>query len=243
MGGAGELSRVPLTQLRQRPHEPYDRSHRPSRDDFMPEQPDHLDRGTFLNLAAVVEAGLLLLAWLFGWLAGIDILSDVHINFSGLAWGVAATIPLFALFLLAMQLPWKPLRRVRQLLLELLGPSLALCKWYDLVLLAALAGVCEELMFRGFLQTWLIRVTADVPGLGDGWIAGVALTSILFGLAHWVTPTYGWTVMVMGVYLGLLPHCTDRSNLVIPIVTHGLYDYLAFLIVVRLVRRQPTGSG
>ena len=89
MGGAGELSRVPLTQLRQRPHEPYDRSHRPSRDDFMPEQPDHLDRGTFLNLAAVVEAGLLLLAWLFGWLAGIDILSDVHINFSGLAWGVA----------------------------------------------------------------------------------------------------------------------------------------------------------
>jgi len=179
----------------------------------------------------------------FGWLAGIDLLADVHINFEGLAWGVAATVPLFAVFLLAMQLPWKPLRRVRQLLVELLGPSLAVCKWYDLVLLAALAGVCEELLFRGFLQTWLIRVTADVPGLSDGWIAGVALTSILFGLAHWVTPTYGLTVMVMGVFLGLLPHCTHSPNLLIPIVTHTLYDYLAFLIVVRLVhQQQPTVS-
>ncbi|MEO1998024.1 MAG: CPBP family intramembrane glutamic endopeptidase [Planctomycetaceae bacterium] len=209
----------------------------------MQDQTDALDRGTFLNLAAVVEAGLLVLAFLVGWCVGIDPLQDVHLSFEGLAWGLAATLPLFALFILAMQLDWAPLRRVRKLLVELLGPSLVLCKWYDLVLLAVLAGVCEELLFRGFLQPWSIGLAAQVRGLGDGWIAGVVLTSTLFGLAHWVTPTYGLTVVVMGVYLGLLPQCSDTPNVLIPMITHALYDYLAFLFVVRLVRQQQSQRG
>ena len=206
--------------------------------DCMQDSSHALDRGAFLNLAALVEAGLLVLAFLVGWSVGIDPLVDVTLDFEGLLWGVLATLPMFLLFLLAINVHWMPLRRVRQLLVELLGPSLALCKWYDLILLAMLAGVCEELLFRGLLQPWCISLAAQVNGLGDGWWIGVAVSSVLFGLAHWITPTYGLTATVISVYLGLLPQCTDSPNVLIPIVTHALYDYLAFLIVVKLVRQQ-----
>ena len=47
---------------------------------------------------------------------------------------------------------WSPLRRIRELLIELLGRPMALCRWYDLLVLAVLAGVCEEVLFRGVIQ-------------------------------------------------------------------------------------------
>ena len=41
----------------------------------------------------------------------------------------------------------------------------------------------------------------------------------------------------MGVYFGLLLDATGSRNLLGPILAHGLYDYLAFLVVIREARQ------
>lgn len=54
----------------------------------------------------------------------------------------------------------------------------------DIVITALLAGICEEVIFRGYLQR-LLSSRLGIP-------AAVGLTSILFSLAHMANPGYSW---------------------------------------------------
>ncbi|WP_042210632.1 CPBP family intramembrane glutamic endopeptidase [Paenibacillus borealis] len=54
----------------------------------------------------------------------------------------------------------------------------------DIVITALLAGICEEVVFRGYLQH-LLSSRIGVP-------AAVGMTSILFSLAHMANPGYSW---------------------------------------------------
>lgn len=180
-----------------------------------------------LNAAAVFEAGLAALAFGLGWLLDVDPLSAWHATASAVLWGALAALPPFALFLIAMAAPARPLREIREVLLESLGPSLARCRWYDLAALAAIAGISEEILFRGVLQPWIAQW---------GIVAGLLGSNLLFGLAHAVTPTYALVAGGMGLYMGWLLGMGEEANLVRPIVTHAVYDWLAFLALVRIYR-------
>jgi membrane protease YdiL (CAAX protease family) len=86
------------------------------------------------------------------------------------------------------------------------------------VLISLMAGIGEETLFRGLAQ----------PLLGDligSRFVGLMLASILFGLAHSVTPTYAVLATVVGAYLGLLWIMCD--NLLGPITAHAAYDFFA----------------
>ena len=191
---------------------------------------DPTDRGQFLNMAGLVEGGLVLVAFVFGWWIDVNPLATVTFSWSALAWGVLAAAPMFLLFLLAHRFPIGPLLPIKRFLIELLGPPLSACRWYDLILLAALAGLSEEMLFRGVIQRWV--------ELRLGSTAGLAVASTVFGLAHLVTPTYAFLAAAAGVYLGLLLNMPETPNLLIPIVTHAVYDYFAFLVVVRAYRSE-----
>ena len=115
---------------------------------------DWNDRHTFLRAGIVVELVVLLVGLGLGWLAGINPWLGCRVTPVSIAWGVAATGPLLLAFGVTYTLDWAPLRRIRELLIELLGRPMARCRWYDLVVLAVLAGVCEELLFRGVIQPW-----------------------------------------------------------------------------------------
>jgi membrane protease YdiL (CAAX protease family) len=104
-----------------------------------------------------------------------------------------------------------------------LGPILARRSPAELALLAALAGVGEELLFRGLLQAGLMRVMPSYLAL--------VCASALFGLAHFATSTYAIVAGLMGLYLGGI--FLLQGNLLAPIVTHALYDFVALLLVVR----------
>jgi hypothetical protein len=60
---------------------------------------------------------------------------------------------------------------------------------------------------------------------------------VIFGLLHFITPTYALLAGLMGAYFGLLLDATGSRNLLGPILAHGLYDYLAFLVVIRAARQ------
>jgi membrane protease YdiL (CAAX protease family) len=138
---------------------------------------------------------------------------------------------MFLLFLVAQRIEFGPVKRIQRFLQEALAPPLAACRWYDLILLAAMAGIAEEALFRGLLQIWIEQWARSQIG-------GLIGSNILFGLAHSVSMTYAGLAGVMGVYLGWLFDATGERNLLTPIITHALYDYLAFLVVVRTYRRE-----
>lgn len=196
---------------------------------------DPANRGQFLNLAAVFEGSLIVAALLVGWAVDVAPLERLSWEWAAVGWGVAATIPVFLLFLVSQGMTFGPFVRIKRFLIEMLGPSLHACTWYDLLLLAALAGFSEEVLFRGLLQSWLA---------GAGPWTGLVLSNILFGLAHMITLTYAVVAALIGCYLGLLynpalvPGIPLESNLLVPIVTHALYDFLAFLVVRRNYRKR-----
>jgi len=86
--------------------------------------------------------------------------------------------------------------------------------------LGAAAGLGEEMLFRGVLQFELGARTGSE-------ILAVAITSIVFGALHAVTPLYAGLAALASVYFGWLYLAT--GNLVVPIITHAFYDWAALL--------------
>lgn len=183
---------------------------------------DPTNRHDFLRIATLFEGSLIVAAAGLGVWFGIHPMERLTLTAAGFIRGCVATLPMFALFAVTYRWPMGPLRRIKQTLLETLGPSLAVCRWHELMLLAAVAGISEELLFRGVLQ---IRL-------------GLFGSNLLFGIAHSVSPMYVVLAGGMGLYLGWLFQAT--GNLLAPIVAHALYDFLAFLVVARDCRRRGT---
>ena len=188
---------------------------------------DLTNRGYFLNLAAVFEGGLLVLALGLGWVLDVDPLGAFAWRWADLAWGLAAAVPLVVLFLLSHRFPVGPFLPIKRFLIEMLGPSLVNCRWYDLMLLSVLVGFSEELLFRGVVQPWFANW---------GMFAGLVGSNILFGLAHFITPLYALTAALIGCYLGVLLNVT--GNVLAPVATHAAYDFLAFLVVARAYKSE-----
>jgi membrane protease YdiL (CAAX protease family) len=88
---------------------------------------------------------------------------------------------------------------------------------FQLAVLAAGAGIGEEALFRGWLQPALADATSPALGL--------VLASLLFGLAHALTALYAVLATLIGLYLGLLDLAT--GNLLVPILVHSVYDFIA----------------
>ena len=183
---------------------------------------DPRDRNQFLNFAGLFEGGLALLALGIGWLIAINPLEHLSWSWLAVGCGVLGAVPTFLLFYVTYRYPIGPLWQIRNFLAQELAPSLATLRWYDLILMSILAGVSEELLFRGLLQSWL----------GELW------GNLLFGLVHWITPLYALLAFVIGYFLSWTMTVTEPHNLLTPIVTHAVHDYLAFLMVVAIHRRE-----
>lgn len=181
---------------------------------------------SFALIGAFVEAGLVLLAFPLGWLLDQPPLEGLHWSLNGLLWGTLATLPLLVLFLILYHVPGTGFGSVRRFTDEVLLPLLQSCTLFQLFTLSLLAGLGEEILFRGVAQAAFTRDFALVPGL--------ILASVLFGMMHAVNLAYAVLATAMGLYLGLLFIWT--GDLLAPIVTHFLYDFFA---MVYMVRRSP----
>lgn len=89
-------------------------------------------------------------------------------------------------------------------------------RWFGLV--AVTAGVCEELLYRGFL---LAVVVAIAPGLPD--LALVALGGVTFGLAHFYQGVGGVVATaVLGAILTFL--YVGTGTVLLPMLVHAAVD-------------------
>ncbi|MCI0732219.1 MAG: CPBP family intramembrane metalloprotease [Methylococcaceae bacterium] len=192
------------------------------------------NRKDFLNMAFWFEGSMVGVAWLIGWFVDVNPFANLSVDGTALFWGILGTFPLFLLFLVFYRFPVGPLDPIKNSLLEILGPVFSLCGWQELMILAIVAGISEEVLFRGLLQPWL----EEVAGL----FGGLILSNVIFGLLHWITPMYALIAGLIGFYLAYMMDITGSRYLLTPIVIHALYDFLAFLIVAEAYRLQQKDS-
>lgn len=177
----------------------------------------------------LAEAALIAVAVGLGRWVGAPAFGHFRWDLGGLAWGIVATVPLLLALRWCLRTKWGPIARLVALVEERLGSFAAGAGLPELALLAVLAGVGEEALFRGVAQESL---ASRLPP----WIALLG-ASVLFGVAHWITFTYAVLATIVGVYLGTL--YAASGNLLAPIVTHALYDLAALSILARLKPAPP----
>src|SRR3990167_50974 len=178
--------------------------------------------GRVLRLAVLFEGGLFALALGLGWVLGYPPLTGVDFGWEGLAGGVLATVaPLVALWWCAWT-RWAPLRRLMREV-ERVVAIFAGCSHFELALISLLAGIGEETLFRGVIQTAL----ADWLNPWGAWV----VASGLFGLGHFITPAYAVVAVFFGLYLGAL--LLVSGNLLPPMIAHTLYDFFAMIYLLR----------
>jgi membrane protease YdiL (CAAX protease family) len=194
--------------------------------------PGPISRRELLIKTILVESSLACLAFLLGLWPGPEVETQFAWSWSAFLYGsLAALPPLLVLFLIDV-FPIGPLRRVKDISEQFLRPILRNTRWPDFFLLSALAGFCEELFFRGWMQPftsqWLPLWTSNL------------LVGFLFACCHAITPAYFVIAWLISLYLGGLLICSE--NLLVPMAAHGVYDLVALFAVMWPSTRTSTAD-
>jgi len=114
-----------------------------------------------------------------------------------------------------------PVARLRQLTRTLLVPLFAPLSLPELAAISVLAGLGEEIFFRGAMQ----------PALG--W----PIATLAFALAHATRRSWTLAVWALAAGAGLAALAIATDGLLAPIVAHAVYDFVALIWVQRLARQ------
>lgn len=182
----------------------------------------------FFKTACYFEASLIIVALILGSFADIDPFENIHFSENSIMYGLLGTLPLYLIFMAMEQMPFPSVQKIRLILINTIAPSLHKKNWADLLILATIAGVSEEVLFRGVIQPWMEN--------SWGMMAGLLASSILFGLLHAVTPLYAILAATVSIYLGLSLDYGGERNLLTPIVIHAFYDFLVFIAIIKSYR-------
>jgi len=95
--------------------------------------------------------------------------------------------------------------------------------WATIIVISVMAGVSEELLFRGVIQSYLISISN--PGFG------IIVSAFLFGIMHFYNRLYIALTLIVGLFIGWLYY--DTQSLLLVVVLHSVYDVLAFASIVK----------
>jgi membrane protease YdiL (CAAX protease family) len=180
-------------------------------------------RSKLLGLALLVEGATFIIALVLARIWGIALLPLTEHLMRDCLIGIAGAAIPFALFCFSLSEKARAIPVIGSLGKTITGDIRALfasATFIDICLISLMAGLAEELLFRGVIQAkW-----------------GIIAASILFGLLHAVTPAYVILATVVGFYIGLLYHVFQ--GLLIPIQLHCIYDFGALIYLRYFVKEQ-----
>lgn len=171
--------------------------------------------GVIMISIAVVWTGVIRAHDLRDWFPTTDWYTDLLVGaFIGAAFGVTAW----------KLLDWVPaLKYVEQIILA----SLVMddMQYYHALLFGLLAGIPEEILFRGAMQ----------PALG------LLIPAVIFGAFHAINLVYFLYATGAGILLGVLTNW--RGGLWVAIMAHTMIDAVMFILLIRRWRRMyPYGT-
>jgi uncharacterized protein len=201
------------------------------------------DRQSPFVVAAFAELSFGFLGMILGWFFGPDpkahvpIWSDAKGLFVGIVLGGCLGAILAAAIFALARLPLRSLRDLQEMMETRLREFLIQLTPVELVVLAMAAGIGEEILFRGWLQQGLFTLLGAEKNALFG-VLGLLIASVLFGLAHPISPVYVVLATLMGIALGGIYWST--GNLLCAIVAHAVYDAIILLKWNRELRTDVT---
>eukprot|EP00803_Ostreobium_quekettii_P007638 evm.model.scf_2730.1 EVM.evm.TU.scf_2730.1 scf_2730:11379-15750(-) len=196
----------------------------------------------FLAFSSTFYAGLTAVAVLLGeFNGGMHIHKELLPPFEmsgALVWGVPIIVLMLGAARAAEHL--EPMQEIKCVIQRTLLPTLKKLPQWGLAVVALGAGVGEEAFFRAFLQTSLIALLVNAMGHSWGAACGIAISSVVFGLLHALTPFYFAWATAAGTLLGIeYLHC----GLAVTAATHFVYDWLAFLYILKYWGAKSENEG
>jgi len=176
-----------------------------------------------------MEMLLLGIAALIAWPLHRQVFEGFFWRSTDLLWGSIAALPMLLGFWWLLKSQARFAANIRRFFELALRPTFGQWSLAQLAIISFLAGVCEEVLFRGVLQAGLSKVTAPWTGL--------AAASVAFGLAHPISKQYIVAAAIVGFFLGWLYLVT--GNLLAPVTAHAVYDFCALTWFLRLHRGDP----
>lgn len=183
---------------------------------------------SILPVVLAVEGAALLLASIAGHLLGVPPFGSLQVTWSAVAAASIGLVPPVLLARWSLRTATAAFVKLRARVFERLAPALQAVPAPGLLVLSLAAGIAEEALFRGVLQTAL----AGTIGVGPA----LAAVSLLFGLLHPLSALHMLLAAAMGAYLGVLMIAT--GNLLVPIAVHAAYDLIAISLLLRAARRE-----
>jgi membrane protease YdiL (CAAX protease family) len=175
------------------------------------------------RLVVLFEGGLVVAACIAGLFMEVPPWQLIAWQWKQLGFGLAAAAPMMLSLVAIRRARTGPLARLNSVVDQLLVPLFARCTLWQLAVVAALAGIGEEFLFRGVMQPLLSELL--------GIVASIAITSVVFGLLHAMTKTYAMLAFLVSVYFGWLAVATN--DLLPPILAHAAYDFFALVYLTR----------
>ena len=189
---------------------------------------DSTSDGQLVQLELIVAAGLILVAMVWDISRRLGVWASLTtISLLDLALGLVAAIPpLLTVLLLELELDdYVPgLRGLRHNIHRVLMPLIGRIRWPEALLLSALAGMSEEIFFRGVLQREV----------------GIVLASVIFGLCHALSLAYVVWAIVVGCYLGWLAQW--EGHFWVPIIAHTVVDLVGLWYISRVMGPRLAGG-
>ena len=89
-------------------------------------------------------------------------------------------------------------------------------------------GFCEEIIYRGYVLKRLAIILGDT---NKAWLFSAIMASIVFGVAHHYQGPSGIIVTaIIALLFGLIFIC-NKNNLMVLVLTHGIYNMIAITLI------------
>jgi uncharacterized protein len=181
-------------------------------------QTGSIDRITLLNITIFVEAFILLTATFWMRVSNIDLLTALKPEPHFLLFGIAGGLALACFSFVALWLGKSAglFSDLREITFTQIAPIFNTLRPVDLLFVAAISGFCEEVFFRGAMQSQL----------------GILATSLIFALFHCPSfrfISYGIWVFIAGIFLGWLYF--QSHNLWVPILAHAISNCISLFFL------------
>jgi membrane protease YdiL (CAAX protease family) len=178
-------------------------------------------------VGVLFELALLVIALVWDLVFGESILRHFRWRPADALAGAISSLPLFVFFVWTLKSKLQVFARHRQVLDSLVPRLFAGWPVWQWAAISLCAGVCEEVLFRGALQSGLATRVGSAPA--------VIVVSLLFGALHLLSWTYGIIAGLIGVYLGVL--FLVSGNLLAPVMAHAVYDFAAIFYFLKIYRQ------
>ncbi len=185
--------------------------------------PNKISGKDFFMMTIYVQGGILILGIVLSFLFKIELLQILNFNLSAIIVGSIAGTTLALIIAAVYKSRFKIFKKLQKDLTKTLKVMSGF-NFFQILLISFIAGLTEEIFFRGFLQ--------QVIEINFGLVTALIISGILFGVMHYISNVYTVYIFFVSAVFGLIFVFTE--NLWGAIFAHFLFDLVGISLGLKL---------